>query len=155
MGPFLLLSLLLAVDDAGTVELSPEQQEAAIFSEPKLAGLVLSAAICWEQRHEKEALAAIRQEKEDAKIAGVVDLRLLRQLQDEVVARRKMVTVHRRRLLELKQRATKCGDRKVTWLQRCIQGEGTEEDACDEPLLRAVVNVFQMQLQRAEEEIGR
>lgn len=99
---------------------------AALLSEPTVFRVLASVKLCDEKADEKRALAEIQQEKANAKIAGVVSLSDLKDLQDEVVYSRKMQDAYRKGLADLKLQALPCSHKST---QRVIQCRETRQ--CD------------------------
>lgn len=154
MRTLLLLLTLASSPDAGTdeVQATPEELNKAVFQNKKALQLILSTNICRVQQDERELLARIKEEKDNAKIAGVVDLRELKDLQDEVVFQRKLLAIHRGLLKELKAgKALSCDSRQVEEFWACVAKEGPEK-VCGHDVIRAMLRVhFQFEEQAKQE----
>jgi hypothetical protein len=123
-----------------------EQANAAQVDEqvqrnPEAVQLVLSMNLCMRQQDERKALAAIAEEKQNAKIAGVVDLAALKELQDAVVQSRKASKVYRDALTQLKRKPLGCDSKPVTNLWDC--GANTGGSTCDSPPTKSLLRLSQ------------
>ena len=78
-------------------------------------------------------MKSIAKTKKDSQIAGVVSLRDLKELQDEVVKRRERQAFVRARLKERKLKPLPCGDPTVSALWACAANEieGCHNDDVD------------------------
>ena len=110
-----------------------DERRALIDGNPKAVRAAASLAICYQAQEEAEFLKSIAKTKKDSQIAGVVSLRDLKELQDEVVKRRERQAFVRARLKERKLKPLPCGDPTVSALWACAANEieGCHNDDVD------------------------
>jgi hypothetical protein len=88
----------------GAVVAAAAQSDEQVQQDPEAVHLVLSMNLCMRLQDEQKALAAIAEEKQNAKIAGVVDLAALKDLQDGVVRARKASKRYGAAIAQLKRK---------------------------------------------------
>ncbi|MFZ5440459.1 MAG: hypothetical protein ACOZQL_10645 [Myxococcota bacterium] len=102
------------------------KRDAAIetMKQPTMMQGALSTLICDEKDLENEALAQIREERENAKIAGVVSVAKLKVLQDEVVKSRKIQQGYAKALGETaKRKPLGCETAVVRLIRFCREND--------------------------------
>lgn len=97
-----------------------EQVLQEIMEKAPVARIVFSSLLCWEGALEASALKLIREEHAASKIAGVVHIQRLGELQDEVVASRKAQATYREALKSRGLTARVCTDSEVRQLMPCL-----------------------------------
>ena len=98
---------------------SRDEKFRQLVSDKKNLAAMVSALICIEKKEESAVLAAIKQERDNSKIAGVVSLAELKELQDMVVFSRKMQKGYADSLVELKVATQACQSKMVKAILHC------------------------------------
>ncbi len=101
---------------------SEAREEAAmepIRSNPKVVQLVISAEMCREQKARAGALAEINKQKKYSRIGGVVVLKRIADLQDELRDADERIAVQKKRLKEGKFSPLACASAPVQGLLKC------------------------------------
>jgi hypothetical protein len=117
------------------------ESDERVQQDPEAVQLVLSMNLCIRLQDEQKALASIVEEKQNAKIAGVVDLAALKELQDAVVQSRKASKRYRDALAQLKRKPLGCDSKPVTTLWDC--GANPTESACAAPQTQSLLRLSQ------------
>lgn len=111
--------------------------DAKLMENPKAFSLAVSLNWCRAKQEEDEALASIKEEKANSKIAGVVSLSLLRELQESVVVARKKKAHYEAELKARKVKRFDCTDKALEAVGACASGLITE--GCDEPTIQGLL----------------
>lgn len=108
----------------------------AIERDPKVVRLVLSAGYCFWNDRRKSGLAAIDAERKASKIGAVVDMKLLHDAQDQVVAGQRRTKEVAARLKAAKLKRLPCWDTAVDAVKTCMGPDGAR--TCSTPEERAL-----------------
>jgi hypothetical protein len=112
------------------------QEEAKVQDDPKERRIILSTNLCMRLQDEQEALDAIKAEKRAARLGGVVDLGILREHQDAVVAAKSVQGKLREDLRRIGLKSLGCDSKAVQKLWSCL-AEPNRQD-CQGPREQAL-----------------
>jgi hypothetical protein len=113
--------------------------DAKIKNNPKAVRMALSLNLCMVRQVEQTALASIKTEKANARIAGVVSLGALRGFQDKVVEARQMIAAYRSDLKANKVGAMPCDNKDLLGFWAC--SSDPDNSNCKEVVEQALLRL--------------
>ncbi len=96
----------------------------ALKKDPKAVRSALSFNICYAEAEERDALKEIAAEKKASLIGGVANLRILRDAQDKVVAKRALQQAYKKDFKAARVSRLNCSDKAVGEIARCAAEDG-------------------------------
>lgn len=106
----------------------------------KTVKIVLSALVCREKAFERLNLEAIKEERSNSRIGGVVNLLELKQLQDGVVRARRLMAAHREQAAKVAVTLAPCTD-YIDSLIYCYENRDDEEQ-CGAELVKILADMM-------------
>lgn len=111
---------ILTAEQLRVEQVKQDAEVQALANDPRVARLVLSVDLCDAKTAEKEAFDKIKEEKENAKIGGVVDLSALHYLQSKVAMAHKAERGYASDFRRLGTKPLSCVEKAVVRALKCV-----------------------------------